>query len=249
MFNGSKKACSSSTNNYDGFDPNSTEAYIIFSLYQNAYLDQSLSFAADVQKHVKSKTGLYDRGVKQAGFLVLWKTAMPAILVESGFLSNVSDEDYLSSEKGQDNIANGIFNAFKEYKTDVEGSKEILDTESSVSKDTIAKPIIIKDTTSIKKDTSSKSSVKKEIFFKVQFASSSVKKSVNSPDFKGLKDVKEYYHNGMYKYVSGNETTFEDALKLLEKIHNLGFKDAFIVAFLNGERISPQDAVKLIKKN
>lgn len=237
------------TNNYDGFDPNSTEAYIIFSLYQNAYLDQSLSFATDIQKQIKSKTAMYDRGVKQAGFLVLWKTAMPSVLVETGFLSNATDEEYLSSAKGQDIIANGIFSAFKVYKADIEGKKIKSDTEITTPKDTSAKPLTKKDSIVSKKDSLANSSGKKEIFFKVQFASSSVKKALNSPEFKGLKDVKEYFHNGMYKYVTGNETTFEKALTLLDTVHNLGFKDAFIVAFLNGERISPQDAVKLIKKN
>lgn len=238
------------SNNYDGFDPNSTEAYIVFSLYQNAYLDQSLSLAALVQKQMKDKVGMYDRGVKQAGFLVLYKTAMPSILIETGFLSNLKDEQFLSGTKGQEYIASGIYRAFKEYKNQVEGKQSnTKDTNVVTPKDSTAYQMIVKDSISIPKDTSKKSSAKKEIFFKVQFASSSVKKSLTSPDFKGLKDVCEYFHNGMYKYVTGKETTFENALNLQDKVHNLGFKDAFIVAFLNGERISPQDAVKLIKKN
>lgn len=238
------------SNNYDGFDPNSTEAYIVFSLYQNAYLDQSLSLAALVQKQMKDKVGMYDRGVKQAGFLVLYKTAMPSILIETGFLSNLKDEQFLSVTKGQEFIASGIYRAFKEYKNQVEGKQSnTKDTNVVTPKDSTAYQMIVKDSILTPKDTSRKSSAKKEIFFKVQFASSSVKKSMTSPDFKELKDVCEYFHNGMYKYVTGKETTFENALILQDKVHNLGFKDAFIVAFLNGERISPQDAVKLIKKN
>jgi N-acetylmuramoyl-L-alanine amidase len=238
------------SNNYDGFDPNSTEAYIVFSLYQNAYLDQSLSLATLVQKQMKDKVGMYDRGVKQAGFLVLYKTAMPSILIESGFLSSLKDEQFLSSTKGQEYIASGIYRAFKEYKNQIEGKQtNTKDTNVVTPKDSTAYQMIVKDSISAQKDTSKRASVKQEIFFKVQFASSSVKKSLTSPDFKGLKDISEYFHNGMYKYVTGKETTFENALILQDKVHNLGFKDAFIVAFLNGERISPQDAVKLIKKN
>jgi len=237
------------TNNYDGFNPNSTEAYIIFSLYQNAYLDKSLNFASLVQKQVKNKAVMLDRGVKQAGFLVLWKTAMPSVLIETGFLSNPKDEDFLSSANGQDNMAYSIFKAFKEYKNEMEGTN-INETgkDIPVNKDSTTSPVTVNDSKSKIKDTLSKPDTKKEIFFKVQFASSSIKKSLNSSDFKGIKDVQEYFHNGMYKYITGNEKTLESATDLLNKVHDLGFKDAFVVAFLNGERITPQEAVKLINK-
>jgi N-acetylmuramoyl-L-alanine amidase len=235
------------SNNYDGFDPSSTEAYIIFSLYQNAYLDQSLSLATKVQKQMKDKVGLYDRGVKQAGFLVLYKTAMPSILIEAGFLSNLKDEQFLLTEQGQESIASGLFRAFKEYRNEVEGNN-IIEKDTPVNKDSTAYQIIMKDSLNKKNDTLKKTS-KDEILFKVQFTSSSVKKPLSSPDFKGIKDVQEYFHNGMYKYVTGNEKTFESAITLVNTIHDLGYKDAFVVAFLNGERISPQDAVKLIKKD
>ena len=238
------------TNNYDGFDPNSTEAYIIFSLYQNAFLDQSLSFATKVQKQMKEKVGMFDRGVKQAGFLVLYKTAMPSILIEAGFLSNLKDEQFLSTVTGQDYIASGIFRAFKDYILEMDGIKANNNTsEKDVfqGKDSTAYQMIVKDSVNSGKDTTGGVKTKNEILFKVQFASSSVKKILNSADFKGIKDVQEYFHNGMYKYVTGNEMTYEAAMSLQEKVHELGFKDAFIVAFLNGERITPQEAVKLIK--
>jgi len=233
-------------NNYDGFNPSSTEAYIIFSLYQNAYLDQSLNFASLVQKQVKNKGIMFDRGVKQAGFLVLWKTAMPSVLIETGFLSNSKDEDFLNSEIGQESIASSIFNAFKEYKKEMEGNKALdtLSNNLNANKDTVTYKKKNDDTLKVPLDTA-----KKKVVFKVQFAASSGKKSVNSPDFKGMKDVQEYFQNGMYKYITGNETTSEGAMKLLSKMHDMGFKDAFIVAFLNGERIPPQVAIKLIKKN
>ncbi|MFH0865476.1 MAG: N-acetylmuramoyl-L-alanine amidase [Bacteroidota bacterium] len=232
--------------NYDGFEPNTEEAYIIFSLYQNAYLDLSQNLASKVQKQMKDKAGMNDRGVKQAGFLVLYKTAMPSILIEAGFLSNAKDEEFVSTPEGQENIASGIYRAFREYKIEMEGKKntDSLKQDTVLKKDTAAFNMLVKDTSKISGDTS-----KKVIVFKVQFAASSVKKPLNSPDFKGLADVQEYFHNGLYKYITGNEPASEGALKLLAKVQKTGFKDAFIVAFMNGERISPQEAVKLIKKN
>lgn len=110
---------------YDGFDPNSPEANIIFSLYQNQFMHQSLSFAANVQEEFEEYAGRYNRGVKQAGFLVLYKTAMPSVLIECGFLSHDLEEKFLNAEKGQSTMATSIFRAFKAYKLDMEsGSTE-----------------------------------------------------------------------------------------------------------------------------
>lgn len=105
---------------YEGFDPNSPESYILFSLTQDAYYESSLKMAEKVEKQFKTRVGRNSRGVKQAGFVVLYKTAMPSVLVETGFITNRAEEDYLGSERGQDLIASGIYRAFKEYKFDVE---------------------------------------------------------------------------------------------------------------------------------
>lgn len=105
---------------YEGFDPKSPESYILFSLTQSAYQESSLLFAQKIESQFKSRVGRHSRGVKQAGFWVLWRTAMPSVLIETGFLSNDKEEDYLKSEEGQDLIASGIFRAFKEYKTQIE---------------------------------------------------------------------------------------------------------------------------------
>jgi N-acetylmuramoyl-L-alanine amidase len=106
---------------YGGFDPNSDEANIMFALYQSAFLDNSLNFAAKVQKQFKEKVGRHDRGVKQAGFLVLYMTTMPSVLIETGFLTNRNDENFLATAEGQDLMAKAIFTAFKEYKFEKEG--------------------------------------------------------------------------------------------------------------------------------
>lgn len=106
--------------NYAGFDPKSPEAHIIFSLFQNNNLYQSLGLAENIEANFKAITKLKSRGVKQAGFLVLWKTTMPSVLVELGFLTNKDDRDYLKGETGQKNTALSIYNAIKTYKENYE---------------------------------------------------------------------------------------------------------------------------------
>ncbi|WP_232058363.1 N-acetylmuramoyl-L-alanine amidase family protein [Nibribacter ruber] len=106
--------------NYGGFNPNSPQSHILFSLYQSAYIDNSLRFAQKVEKQFKSKLGRSSRGVKQAGFLVLWKSAMPSALIEIGFLTNPTEEKFLNDKSNQSYMASGIYRAFKEYKQELE---------------------------------------------------------------------------------------------------------------------------------
>jgi N-acetylmuramoyl-L-alanine amidase len=105
---------------YEGFNPNSPESYILFTLTQSAYQDNSIRFAQQVENQFKDRVGRVSRGVKQAGFVVLWRTTMPSVLIETGFLTNSNEEKFLADEHGQDLIASGIYRAFKEYKSDVE---------------------------------------------------------------------------------------------------------------------------------
>ena len=110
------------TQNYEGFDPNSPEAYIIFSLYQSVNLDKSLNLAAKIQEQMETRLQRTNRGVKQAGFLVLYKTTMPAILIETGFLTNREEEKYMVKEESQYLLASGIYRAFRNYKEEVENT-------------------------------------------------------------------------------------------------------------------------------
>ncbi len=105
---------------YEGFDPNSPESYILFSLTQSAYQESSLLFAQKVEDQFRLRAGRKSRGVKQAGFMVLWRTTMPSVLIEAGFLSDSKEESFLAGDQGQELIASGIYRAFKEYKSDVE---------------------------------------------------------------------------------------------------------------------------------
>ena len=105
---------------YDGFDPESPEAYIEFSLQQNVYLDRSLKLASEIETQFEERVNRRSRGVKQAGFLVLYKSSMPAVLIETGFLTNRNDRNFLISEQGQVYMASAIFRAFRNYKEDLE---------------------------------------------------------------------------------------------------------------------------------
>lgn len=207
---------------YEGFNPNSPEAYIIFSLYQHANLDQSLSFAAKVQRQFKVRVGLRDRGVIQAGFLVLFQTTMPGVLIETSYLSNSKDEKYLLSKKGQVFIASAIYRAFKEYKTEFEKNTQVSTTTQSVKKDD-------------------------NIVFRVQIASSS-RDIKNHKKFKGLGTVFVYKHNGLNKYCIGNEKGLSSANQLKNNLRKRKFKDAFVVSFLNDKRIPVEQAQELLKK-
>ena len=109
------------TTNYEGFDPNSAESYIIFNLMQKTFQQQSVDFAGLVQDQFRDRAKRYDRGVKQERFLVLWRTTMPSVLIETGFISNANEEAYLKSEQGQEYLASAIFRAFKDYKENIEG--------------------------------------------------------------------------------------------------------------------------------
>ncbi|MBI1193942.1 MAG: hypothetical protein GC205_12350 [Bacteroidetes bacterium] len=105
---------------YDGFDPNSPNAHIIFSLFQGAHLEQSIELAGRIEEQFSERVGRKSRGVKQAGFLVLYKTTMPAVLIETGFLTNANEENFLASEQGMDLMASAVFRAFRDYKVHTE---------------------------------------------------------------------------------------------------------------------------------
>lgn len=209
---------------YDGFDPSRDEDYIALTLFQNSYQESSLTLASMVQDQFRERAMLKDRGVWQAGFWVLYKTAMPAILVETGFLSNPKDEKYLRSKDGQSYIASAIYRAFKEYKLNIEDP----DKHAEMT-------------------TRHPSSEQNEIRFRVQFASSSRKKATEK--FKELEDVRVYEHNGLYKYTSGNLSTFNEAIELQNNIRkHKKYRDAFVVAFKKGERISVDEAKDLTEQ-
>ena len=233
--------------NYDGFDPKSPEGNIFFSMMQNTFLDNSLDFASSVETQFSSRLNLLSRGVKQAGFLVLYKTAMPGVLVETGFLSNSKDEKFLLSDKGQESIAYSIYKAFRDYKHMQEfGVHAPMDTSKIlVSKDT--NPDQMETKPDLKEAVKPQASVN-EVVFKVQFATSPAKKILAPDSFKGLEDVSMYVHEGLCKYTVGNAATLEEASRLRAELLRKGYKDAFIVVFQDGKRITLRDAAQLMGK-
>ena len=178
-----------------------------------------------MQHEFKNDVKRYDRGVKQAGFLVLYKTTMPAILVELGFVSNVNEEKYLRSATGRTDLAQGIFRAFEKYKVSVEqvnsaiteeGGQAPKDPEVEEPKDNV--------------------DPNKEVY-KVQFEMSSEKKDLKPENFNGLNDIDVYKSGGFYKYTSGEFDTFEEANKHKHRVRDAGYESAFVVKFKGGERV------------
>jgi N-acetylmuramoyl-L-alanine amidase len=106
---------------YNGFDPTSPQSHILFSLYQSAHIVNSIRFAQKVDRQFRTTVKRPSRGVKQAGFLVLWKSTMPSVLIEAGFLTNRTEEKYLNDKAGQSYMASGIYRAFRDYKQELEG--------------------------------------------------------------------------------------------------------------------------------
>ncbi|MCK9301639.1 MAG: N-acetylmuramoyl-L-alanine amidase [Bacteroidales bacterium] len=213
--------------NYEGYDPNSPENTIIFSLFQNAYLDQSLTFASSIQENF-ANSKLNNRGIRQAGFLVLYKAAMPSVLIETGFLSNQKDRDFLSSENGKNIIAASIFKAFKSYKIEVET------VNNRVDKPVVTHNIDDADSAAVNvtPNTSSNS-----IEYKVQFATSDKEINIKDKKYSKLKNISYYKQNGQYKYTAGCFYTRDEALTYRKEVIKCGFRDAFVVEFKNNNRI------------
>ncbi|MFC2096266.1 N-acetylmuramoyl-L-alanine amidase [Bacteroidota bacterium] len=201
---------------YEGFNPNSAESYIIFSFLQNTYLEQSLNYASFVENEFKTRALRKSRGVKQAGFLVLWKTTMPSVLIEAGFLTNTREERYLMNTEGQEYIASAIYRAFKNYKSAIEEKSHF-----------VAKI----DTNSIKheiREVDDNIEIN-SISFKVQIASSSNSIPTTSEFFNGFENVEEYQLENLFKYTVGSTSSFEKIVEY-KKIVEDKFPDAFIVA-------------------
>lgn len=212
---------------YEGYDPKDPESMIALSLRQNAFLEQSAMLSAAVQKQFKERVGRSDRGVKQAGFLVISYTTMPAILIELGFLSNGEEEDFLQSAKGQDFMASAIYRAFKDYKNSIEG------------KDVQLGPVAGKpDSTRVEVPAPEPAAKDSGVRFRVQIATSSKRLELKPKNFNGLEGVQELKGNDLWKYMVGEERTLEGARSVQQVCREKGFDGCFIVAFdREGRRI------------
>lgn len=218
---------------YAGFNPNSSESYIIFEFMQDKNMSQSVNFATLIQQNFKSYNRI-DKGVHQAGFLVLRETSMPSVLIELGYISNPSEETYLLSDKGTTDLANAIYRAFINYKGNSSKIKPI--TVTSNNRQEITTP---------KEEAKETSKIK----FKIQILASDKVLPQNSKQFKGLNPVSWYKENGLIKYTYAEDEDYNKILKIKRKIVDPKFKDAFIIAFKNDTKININQAIKEFKNN
>ena len=252
---------------YGNFDLNSPEAYIALSLFQSEYLNQSLQLAANMQEQFSKRVGRKDRGVQQAGFLVLWKTAMPSILIELGFISNATEERFLDSEQGQTYMASAIYRAFRDFKASYEGENNVTatvepktetpkdsskETPKETTQETPTKPVT-ETPTETQSETPAESSAvkpvgKTKVSFKVQFASRDTQVPVTDKAFAKVPEVGVYFYNGAYRYTSGDFRTKDEAINRQAEVRKLGFDDAFVVAFIDGERATLKEAEDALKQ-
>jgi len=216
---------------YEGFNPNQDEDYITLTMFQDAFLEQSTMLADEIQRQFRERVKRKDRGVFQAGFLVLYRTTMPGVLVETGFITNTEDERFLMSSDGQVYMASAIFRAFQYYKEEMErkDNKAQLVVQEYYKEPEVVKP--------------------PDVYFRVQFTSSKKKLTFDPKKFKDMPDIKEYRQDGWYKYSTGNFRSHGEALKHQKYVReNKKYKDAFIICFLKDERISLEKALELTKK-
>ena len=212
------------TTRYEGFDPNDPESYIFMNLMQNAYLEQSFKFAQAVDKEMKGGTFQHSRGISQDAFYVLWRTAMPSVLIECGFLSNSADREALITEKGRARIASDIYDAFKIYKKEYDGSDAVkgsvkaksTGSESSVAEDGVTE-VSVKEAASI--------------VYGTQVLVSSKSMPGNDPFFKGY-DVIKMPAGRLFKYIIGYSSDLNTA-KEMNRSLSRDFKDSFLVKIEN----------------
>ena len=313
---------------YGGFDPESEESYIIMSNYTSAYVIQSANLAVKIQDEYIKKAGRIDKGVHRQSLWVLWRTAMPSILTELGFLTNPIEEQFLASENGKDYMAKSIFRGIRKYKDDIEGIKkeyndeienqiplvnenvkagnipglkstdeddneddkeikkpemnsEEKKTEEKTIKEKIAenntKEIPVSNPDSLKEKNKKEDTIvskkeiadklkkevkdnnlkektdqgneevkvnKGEIVFKVQFASSEVELNLKSEKFNSIVEGSYYKINNVLKYTSGNFAQIKDAAFHQNNLREKGFKDCFVIALKNGQRLDINTARK-----
>lgn len=255
---------------YEGFDPNNPMSFIGLNLMQQTYLNESVHFADLVQKQFRIRVKRKDRGVKQQPLYVTSRTAMPAVLIELGFLTNPEEEDFLRSERGQSYMASAIFRAIRDFKAEKDLlvadaiSKQHREDDKSPNpkkpklENDLKEPSLELEKTSPETSKPAEPKTMKEnnpdlvvetkaeqgIYFAVQILTLSSRKKPNDPIFKGRKDVGVVEESGLYKYYTGKSKSLNSAKATAREMQKLGFKGAFVIGLENGRRISAVDARK-----
>jgi len=212
---------------YEGFDPKSPESYIMFTLMQKVYQEQSTNLASKIQTQFRERVSRNDRDVKQAGFWVLYTTTMPSVLVETGFITNPAEEKFLISKQGQDYIASAIFRACRDYINEIDSKSGISWKQDPDPK--IDAPAQITEKTG-------------EIVFMVQIVTSSSQNEIRPENFNGLKDVIEINAPDRFKYASGRFSDYSDAVRYRKNIKSF-YPDAFVIAVKDNKILPLQQAL------
>jgi len=215
--------------NYGGFDPNSPESVISILLGQEEFLDQSILLASLVQDNFTHKLKRKNRGVKQAGFIVLHQTVMPSVLVEIGFLTYKSEGSYLNSNKGQNDMVTSIKDAILSYKESLDqniGDRIFIDNKVEITQE---KPNYSFDTS---------------LVYKVQIAASSKKLALRPYNFNGLDNITKEKEGDLYRYFYGDTSDYNKISELQNIAKQKGYNTCFIVAYKDGKKISLADAIK-----
>tara|TARA_B100000780_G_scaffold245840_1_gene190070 strand:+ start:8780 stop:9820 length:1041 start_codon:yes stop_codon:yes gene_type:complete len=217
---------------YEGFDPNSEESVLGLTLLQEENLDKSFSLAADIQQNFSQSLKRKNRGVKQAGFVVLHQTYMPSVLIELGFLTNKNEGKFLNSKIGQQKMAKEIAKSIKKYYHQLKLNTVALNNRNNTDidkKDSVVSEVNI---------------LKEEIIFKIQIASSKNKIKEKSYNFKGLKNVQRVKVGSYYKYYFGITSSYQEVKNALLKAKKTGYSDAYVTAFKDGKKVSLLEVLK-----
>jgi len=237
---------------YGDFDPNSPETYLALSLRQNVHLNESLMLAKYVQDEFRTRVGRVDRGVKQSGFYVISFTTMPSILIETGFLTNPTEEDFLNSSSGQDYMASAIYRAIKKYIAEVENIP-VNQLNKVVSTDTLSEKNIITNSDVVLNEDTATTIVDPvridSINYRIQLFVSSQKKSIEPKNFKGLDEISFVKVNNLYKYYYARVPSYSEAKNVRKIAQEKGYDEAFIVSFRGETKIELQEALNLELEN
>lgn len=259
---------------YQGFDPNSSESYIMFEFIQDRNMVKSVELAKLVQKRTCSTANRQNKGVKQAGFLVLRETSMPSCLIELGFISTPDEEQFLNSESGVEKLGRGIYQAFVDYYKEVGGGSAVVREEVAVEdvKEVVKEEIKeevkpeVKAEAKVEMKAKAETKVKADTVvvekqpvadnqqpsgapvFKLQILASPTKLKSTDPQLKGQKQADCYQEGGLYKYTLGSSENYNEIFQL-RKSMLAKFPQAFIIAFKNGSKMNVQEAIREFKNN
>ena len=245
---------------YEGFDPNSSESYIMFEFLQDRNMAQSVDLARMVQRRTCVTANRPDKGVKQAGFLVLRETSMPGCLIELGFISTADEEQLLNSDSGIDNFGRGIYLAFVDYRKKYDKRIAVSYQATQQEKEATQKE---KEATRQEKEATPPAAAQKETatktavavaetdskpIFKVQIMASSRQLPQGSPQLKGVEGAEFYVENGLYKYTVGSSSDYNEIYRMRKTLQEK-FPEAFIIAFKGGSRTDVVQAIREFKNN